>query len=258
MGSQFYTTLPSNSSLKYFPENKTCRYTTKLHRPLNLNEDYEVGLAEIQFQNSWYNVREDNNWLVFYTYDETEVLDTAVPLSCKVNIPTGYYFTGEELCDTINDVLPDRIRQAVGFFYKKRPRRCLVNIRGHVEISISCHLAMMLGFEGECRITESTMSPLPVDVHMNFHTFYVYSDIVQFQHVGDVAVPLLRTVAVVPNKRHENIVNTYMSPHYVPLKIFNFETIDIILSTETGDVVPFERGKVIVKLHFRERSSNLS
>ena len=258
MASQFYITLPSNSSLKYFPENKTCKYTTKLHRPLTLNEDYEVGLAEIQFQNSWYNVREDNNWLVFFTYAETEVLDTAVPLSCRVNIPTGYYFTGEELCDAINDVLPNHIQEKVEFNYKRKSRRCRIEIRDHVDVLLSCHLAMILGFERECRISETTLSPLPVDVHMNFHTFYLYSDIVQFQHVGDVAVPLLRTVAVVPNKRHENIVNTYVSPHYIPLKIFNFETIDIILTTETGDIVPFERGKVIVKLHFRERSSNLS
>ena len=92
MGSQFYVTLPSNSSLSYFPDNKTCRYTTKLHSALALSEDYEVGLAEIKFQNTWYNVREDNNWLVFYTFGE--VLDEAVPLSYRVNIPTGYYFTG--------------------------------------------------------------------------------------------------------------------------------------------------------------------
>ena len=257
MGSQFYLTLPSNSSLSYFPDNKTCRYTTKLHSALSLNEDYEVGLAEIQFQNTWYNVREDNNWLIFYTYDGTEVLDTAIPLSCRVNIPKGYYFTGDELCETINSVLPDHIREKIGFYYKKRSRRCRIEIRERMEITISCNLAWILGFEGECRILETTESPMPVDVHMQFHTFYVYSDIVQFQHVGDTAVPLLRTVAVVPNKRHENIVNTYVAPHYVPLKLFNFETIDIILTTETGEVVPFERGKVIVKLHFRERSSNL-
>ena len=258
MGSQFYITLPSNSSLSYFPDNKTCRYTTKLQNALTLNEDYEVGLAEIQFQNTWYNVGEDNNWLVFFTYGESEVLDTSVPVPHRVNIPTEYYFTGDELCETINDILPASIREKVGFYYKRRSRRCHVVIRDHVEIFISCHLAMVLGFDGECRITETTTSPLPVDVHMNFHTFYVYSDIVQFQHVGDATVPLLRTIAVKPNKRHENIVNTYNAPHYLPLKIFNFETIDIILTTETGEVVPFERGKVVVKLHFRERSSNLT
>ena len=255
MGSQFYVTLPSNSSLSYFPDNKTCRYTTKLHNALALNEDYEVGLAEIQFQNTWYNVREDNNWLVFYTFGE--IVDEAVPLSYRVNIPTGYYFTGEELCEMINTVLPDNIREKAGFFYKKRSRRCYIEMRERMEIAISCNLAWILGFEGECRITESTDSPLPVDVHMNFHTFYVYSDIVKFQHVGDATVPLLRTIAVKPNKRHENMVNTFVAPHYIPLKIFNFETIDIILTTETGEVVPFERGKVIVKLHFRERSSSL-
>ena len=254
MGSHFYMTLPSNSSMQYYPTNKTCKFTTKLHTPLSLNADYEVALAEIQFQCMWYNVREHNKTLTLFNKN---VDGDGIPSLQKIHLSCGYYYSGEELVDMINASMDITARQKVGFFYKRSSRKVYVQLREDTGVLIPCNLAMMLGFEGECHLNESTESPMPVDPHMDFHTFYVYSDILQFQTVGEASVPLLRTVAITPTKEQYNIVNTYISPHYVPLKLYHFETIDIIITTETGEVVPFERGKLIVKLHFRERSPAL-
>ena len=46
----FYLTLPSNSSVNHYPDNNASHYYT------NLGGDFEVGLSEIQFSNSYYNV----------------------------------------------------------------------------------------------------------------------------------------------------------------------------------------------------------
>lgn len=253
MGSHFYMTLPSNSSMQYYPNNKTCKFTTKLHTPLSLNGDYEVALVEIQFQCTWYNVRETNNTITVFNKNTED----GIPLVLNVTLPTGYYYTGEELIDMINASLDKEWGQRVGLFYKKSSRKVYVQLRADTGLLIPCSLARMLGFDGECHLLESTESPMPVDPHMEFHTFYMYSDIVQYQNVGEVSVPLLRTIAARARKDQYNSVTTYNTPHYVPLKLYNFETIDIILTTESGEVVPFERGKLIVKLHFRERSPSL-
>lgn len=255
MASHFYVSLPSNSSMLYYPDNKTCKYTTKLHAPLSLHDDYEVGLSEIQFQCTWYNVRKGNNTL--YIYDRDTVTDS-VPLLRKITVKEGYYMTGIDFIDAINAALDVATREKVNFAYIEASRKCAIQVGPDIGIVLPCSLAKMLGFFEKCNLTQSTESPSPVDVHMYFHSFYVYSDILQFRHVGDASVPLLRTIAVMPRSRQENIVNTYIAPHYLPLKLFNFETIDIIITNETGEVVPFERGKVIVTLHFRERSSRLS
>ena len=45
--SRFYLTLPSNSSMQYYPENTVARYTTKLHNTIELEGVWEVGLVEI-------------------------------------------------------------------------------------------------------------------------------------------------------------------------------------------------------------------
>ena len=44
---RFYMTLPSNSSMQYYPDNTAARYTTKLTSPIELEGDWEVGLVEI-------------------------------------------------------------------------------------------------------------------------------------------------------------------------------------------------------------------
>ena len=45
--SHFYLTLPSNSSMDYYPENTVARYTTKLANTIELECNWEVGLLEM-------------------------------------------------------------------------------------------------------------------------------------------------------------------------------------------------------------------
>jgi len=55
----FYLTLPSNSSQQFFPENTLTEFTTKLSSTIELNGEWEVGLAEIMFPRSWYTIPKD-------------------------------------------------------------------------------------------------------------------------------------------------------------------------------------------------------
>jgi len=54
MSQQFYITLPSDSSMEYYPDNTVAIFTTKLSEEVELNGDYKVRLAEILYQQSWY------------------------------------------------------------------------------------------------------------------------------------------------------------------------------------------------------------
>ena len=45
MTSQFYLTLPSNSSTEYFPANTLTNFKTKLTQPVELAGDWEVALV---------------------------------------------------------------------------------------------------------------------------------------------------------------------------------------------------------------------
>ena len=56
----FYITLPSNSSLKDFPKNTPGEFTVPQPHPIHLpvGEGWEVGMAEIQYTKSWFNIPE--------------------------------------------------------------------------------------------------------------------------------------------------------------------------------------------------------
>ncbi len=122
-------------------------------------------------------------------------------------------------------------------------------------IEIHESLARMFGLEVNGLITSSTVGTYPVDIHRGFYTFYVYSDLVSSQYVGDALAPLLRTVDVDHTEIGGMVCRTYNSPHYIPVKSKEIETIKIDIRQDTGDLVPFESGGVICKLHFRLKRS---
>lgn len=146
----FYVTLPSNSSMAFFPENRTSRYMTQLPRTIELTGEWEVGLAEIHFP------------LTF----ENNASDVRVP-ACQM---------------------------------------------------------------------------------------FVYCDLLEPRIVGDVHAPLLRVVQAC-GKRHsiqgESEIITFSPPHYLPLLLTNFRTIEMDIRDHAGRTVPFANGTLTVTLHFR-------
>jgi len=54
----FNLTLPSNSSIDYYPENTVARFTTKLPNNIDLDGEWKVGLSEISVPSHVYNVIE--------------------------------------------------------------------------------------------------------------------------------------------------------------------------------------------------------
>ena len=54
--SDFYLTLPSNSSMDYNKANTLANFTTWLSNTIDLTGDWEVGLVDIQHPHNWYNV----------------------------------------------------------------------------------------------------------------------------------------------------------------------------------------------------------
>ena len=61
----FYVTLPSDSSSKYFPENKVSHFYTRLPTPIELRGDWEVGLVEFKYPHTLYLVNKSNKHIDF-------------------------------------------------------------------------------------------------------------------------------------------------------------------------------------------------
>lgn len=104
---EFYVTLPSNSSMDYFPENTQSSYRTKLFSPIALTGEWEVSLSEVFMPRSWFNVNSHNN-----SYSVTLEKEEILPLdNAKYNIalPDKVGENIEEFWSSINKEIEKKI-----------------------------------------------------------------------------------------------------------------------------------------------------
>ena len=97
MESEFYATLPSNSYMQYFPDNKTSNFVTKLSRTSQLDGEWEVGLAEIVYPHTWYNIHEGKNSVEIYAPDNLNL----VFKTAEFSIQPGYYEKVQDVIDAL-------------------------------------------------------------------------------------------------------------------------------------------------------------
>ena len=94
---EFYVTLPSNSSMQYFPDNKTSNFVTKLSRTLQLDGEWKMGLAEVDYPYTWYNIRDDKNSVEIYAPDKFDLVFQTVEYS----IQPGYFEKVQDVIDAL-------------------------------------------------------------------------------------------------------------------------------------------------------------
>ena len=276
----FYLTLPSNSSLQYYPENTLTHFTTQLAQPVNLQGQWEVGLAEIQYPHTWHNLTEKEG-LIFLRKQGGEKI---------LKLPAGEYDTPEELIAGLNQLFeekqppytvrtntlertPLRIvtldqltyetprpnesamipnQPDVVFSYHPITKKASIKIQPHCEMVMSPTLKIMLGMH-ESHMAEGTHEGIHVvDVSQGFYSLYVYCNLIEPRPVGDSSVPLLRIVPI-EGRNGQMITKVYQHIQYLPLLQKHFSTIEIDIKKDTGERVPFELGKLVVTLHFRKQ-----
>jgi hypothetical protein len=233
------------------PENTVAKYTTRLPSRIDLTGDWEVGLVEITYPRSYFNIDNDDcvvevcegnkNWI---SGDERK--------HRKYTIPNGYYSNIRSVIDTLNHMMVKN-RESTKVIFKFKG---FVNIKIddlNTIVILSDELVRILGFTDRRFYEGEHVASSAPDLRRRYFLIYVYCDLVESTTVGDVRVPLLRTV-VDNDKRTEIAYVSYVNPIYVPLQKRHFDTVDINIMTDEGKPVPFTNGKSLVVLHFRRSS----
>ena len=273
MASSFYLTLPSNSSEKHYANNTAGHYFTKLPQTIDLHQEgidaskneYEVGLSEITFTNSFCNVKAKTYMLAFRYGNRQQMI---------VEVPAGLYFSPEEIIQVLQKGLQDAMRvsqkmNAVVLSYNTATRKSKLEILDEtVKIVFSIELAKFMRIPlVEVHPTaikvEHWHGPLKKGVYESeqiirmdreFEAVYVYTDLIEHRVVGDIVAPLLRMIPI--SKTDGDMVHyIFTKPYYVPLLRTRFDSVEILLTTDTGQTVVFEDGKTVVTLHIRRRGS---
>ena len=276
----FYLTLPSNSSMDYYPDNHAANFKTKLAHEFRLDDGaWEVGLSEIHFTNNYQTVNDNSIWMTYSTPDyETqktkEFLASKMkpgtsgayvfkpPKTHEIALAAGLFASNEEFIRQLNVRIEKFFRHELReedvpleVEYNSARKRATVAVK---EIGGTVRLSRMLenifGFEQESvfRGRSQVESGKSMDIYQNFKSIFVYCDLAAARPVGDSVSPLLRTLAI-NNQRTEVFHQIFNKPHYIPLSRNAFDSVEILLSTDTGETLSFSSGHAIVTLHFRKR-----
>lgn len=245
-GTHFYLTLPSNASVNIFPNNKTTSYRVKLPKVIDLGGDWEVGLYSISYPNTWYTLQNNHDTHI-YCIDKNGHPET-------IEIGYGHYETLQSLIKATNKALTKNVGDNVKMMASAFTEKVTVQLKNGYRLLLNERMSIVFGFgKKDAMITKTSESPYVADLSA-ISTIYVYCDIVQPQVVGNTSAQLLRSIPA-EGKFGDVITKTFTNIQYVPAQTKSFENVEILLRDDTGNPVPFERGKVVVTLHFKQLSS---
>jgi len=245
----FHVTLPSDSSVKYYPDNTVSHFITKLSDRIYLSGEFEVGLSEIIFPYYWNNVESENKLTVKISFND-QFLFTRV-------ISNGFYPSEQSFLEDINMITVNNDNIKIKFKYSDNTKKVTLNVECEDawEVCLSPELEDLLGFEQCGSMGNGIYEASNIfDLNSNLQLMYIYTDIVKYSHVGDITAPLLR-VCNVEGKYGKQCRITYTHPHYIQVERSEIENIEIGINTELGQPMPYLGGKAVCTLHFRKRHS---
>ena len=112
--------------MEMFPENTLTQYVTKLPDRFDLIGEWEVGLSEIQYPISWYDVSKENVQLEMYHVDPSSSSSTATVHD--VSPPQGHYDSLEALVKQINATIAskERNKNLIRFSYNEISKKITI------------------------------------------------------------------------------------------------------------------------------------
>ena len=108
--------------------------------------------------------------------------------------------------------------------------------------------------------TKAYYGEFPADLCAGKHLNFIYTNIIEFQYVGDTKVPLLRVIDSKQRLKNGSVYElepthriVFTNLDYKKLLTNTIQSISIELRTETGQLIPFSgTGKVILKLQYKK------
>lgn len=271
--------------------NTIANFITTLGKKLILKGKWEAAIVEISYTRSWYNVLSPNKIIVIdeigniYSnnalmasneLDEVEpkqdieliisegYYDSEVILINEINsllsklkniIPPKIHFNGfNKMCtieaglleDTVKvyPILGNEIDQILGLT-NRNLEKAYYHSKNTEKITIFNEQDMFKG--------SFFRAYHPVEISGGYHSLYVYSNFIQPSYIGDTCSQLLRVVEIDQKKKFgDQCCITYENPLYIPVLFNEIDNIELSIKDDTGKLVPFKFGRVIVTLHLRK------
>ncbi|KAI1291112.1 hypothetical protein HDE_07691 [Halotydeus destructor] len=231
----FYVYLPSNVRNDN-RVNTMAHYVTQLPKTMELDDSFEVGLAELSYTQSWYTLTKREEILLKMEY-KTQPLE----YRALVQFEPGVYANALACVEGINRKL-GKIKgdfttmgmKVPVLVYDQGSNRVMEQLGGNDQCTVSLNMSHsmreMLGVSHPADPESIKVNNIHPDNTFGRKAIFIYSDIVDFSVVGDSFSQLLR-IAKTPGeyKFGQQVVEQYDRPQYSPLRKTRFNTIEIEL-----------------------------
>jgi hypothetical protein len=276
MSDSFYVFLPSNVQ-DATGNNTVANYVTRLPEKLILEGDWEVGLSEIIFTKSWFNVYDDID-VGLYREDGVRATNTK-------SFDAGCYADIQLLLDKVNTItmqlsneytasekdppvahIDEKLKRIVFYpgNYKDKlwhpilPPEILAMFGFDSSDSVynTNLFKKVIQLQGRKKIKGGLLAKYGYDINAGIHGLYVYTDIAKPSIVGDSVTSLLRIVNVGNSPFGGSYIYIYDKPIYMKVIKKEITSIEIDVKDDIGRTLKFDnRGRIQIVLHFRKRKN---
>jgi hypothetical protein len=172
-------------------------------------------------------------------------------------LPEGYYASPKRIFKALEGMKQQKgMKTGFSMDMSEVNHKATLWVRDLSQVIISPLLQSLLGFD-KLDFSPGIDKALYVsDAHQGHHSLYLYYPMIETSMVGDAQVPLLRIVPVA-GRDGEMMTRAFDHIQYCPLAQRRFQDIQIDIRDDTGQVVPFERGRMVVTLHCRKKKTYL-
>lgn len=274
MRDQFHILLPSNSSMKYYPENTTTRFVTQLPQQIQLQGTWSVALTEIQIPLTFQHLPLENDTERTVTMNTTPVSSLSTnelrtltkPNSSESLIHPGVYDNLQSLVKEVNDL--SCVQGHLKFVIERGNfiainRICTACPGVNHSIEMSKRLCKIFGFQSSDDDSRAILIGINVPVIGNVpahlsnslpNILMVYCDLCEPYLTGDVQTKLLRALSInIESYSYGSIMSkSFSPPMYLPLLFNSFHSIEIDIRDPLGKPIPFDFGTATVVLHFKQ------
>ena len=226
----FYITLPSNASMDVYPNNAISHFTTRLRNPLELSKGWEVALVEATVPTRWANIGTDE-WMRIQVPVYTRTDDKPIRTSkrwLKRPIDGEFYESAEGIIDLLNRyihfILEKVEKSRIGTeaeinlprreYLKYHKETSTVSFDLAFQLQFTTNLALLLGYgSGDKKWVTIPRGPnnRMTDLSRGWTNIFVYTDVVEYQIVGDTLAPLIRVIPMISYKANNRMDHLTLS-----------------------------------------------
>ena len=269
--SSFTVELVSNASFDCYPNNTLSSFTNFLPEQIDLEGEWEVAISELSYPSMYQNITEGK----FFFIDDKNPRKRTFSLD-PYNIPAGLYTSIVDVIHAMNLAIQKREEHknsVITLNVNKITQQISITLPSDQAklVIYSADLSHVLGVElsseamGVFIQGKGPHFPKYTYDIVRIHTIMIYSDIVEYNIVGDTKAPLLRCIPFISKIKNGDIISTGQYMNYQAFSNLQFKrllknsfhSIKIELRDSTGEKIPFVSvGITRVVLLFRKITHN--